>query len=352
MNKNKKLSAKKIIISIIILLIIVVNVYIGKDFVLALKNDDIIDNEEPPTFIIEEEKKINIIDVDSKTRTFAVMIDNIRAAWPHAGLDDAHLVYEIIAEGGQTRLLALFKDKYTELIGPVRSARHYFLDYGLEHGAMFVHYGMSPQAGRDISLLNVNNLNGMGNSNAFWRATDVVAPHNVFTSISKLSDSAIKLGYEIETEVSNLLNYSIEEINLEDEENKEKADFVRINYSMSHYTSYRYDPDTKTYLRYMLGIAHTDKVTQEQYAVKNIIIISVGNHADPFNPEKGRQTLNNIGDGTGYYITNGYAIPIIWQKDSRTGQTIYKKINGETISVNDGNTYIQIKPLNQSIIFE
>ena len=73
------------------------------------------------------EKKIKIVDMNSKSRPYAVMINNIKEARPlQSGLQDAYIIYEIIAEGGVTRLLALFHDTNTERIGSVRSARHYF----------------------------------------------------------------------------------------------------------------------------------------------------------------------------------------------------------------------------------
>ena len=73
-------------------------------------------------------------------RPVAVMVDNDNsAAWPHAGLSNAFLVYEVPVEGGSTRLMALFHADETEKIGPVRSSRHYFLDYVLEHDAIYTH---------------------------------------------------------------------------------------------------------------------------------------------------------------------------------------------------------------------
>ena len=63
----------------------------------------------------------------------------------------------------------------------------------------------------------------------------------------------------------------------------------------------------------------------------------------------GRQKLDNIGSGDGYYITNGYAVPIVWEKESRSSQTIYRYSDGTEIDVNDGNTYIQIQPITQEL---
>ena len=75
---------------------------------------------------------------------------------------------------------------------------------------------------------------------------------------------------------------------------------------------------------------------------KNIIIEKVENSSlDSY----GRQDLDTTGDGEGYYITNGYALPITWEKDDRNSKTIYKYLDGSKVEVNDGNTFIQIIPI-------
>ena len=89
-------------------------------------------------------------------RPIAVMIDNHNDAWPQAGIQKAYMVYEIVVEGGETRLMALFKGTEIEKIGPVRSARHYFLDYAMENDAIYVHFGWSPQAQSDIKKYTIN----------------------------------------------------------------------------------------------------------------------------------------------------------------------------------------------------
>ena len=67
---------------------------------------------------------------------------------------------------------------------------------------------------------------------------------------------------------------------------------------------------------------------------------------------KGRQTLSNIGTLDGYYITNGKAIKITCEKTSRTSRTVYKDLEGNEIKVNDGNTYVQICPINAKVVIE
>ena len=297
---------------------------------------------------VKPEKKLKIVDEDSKTRSIAVMINNNHAAWPHAGLQDAYLAYEILAEGGITRIMVLFKDQNTEKVGSVRSARPYYLDYALENDAIYVHYGWSEKAKSDISALDVDNINGLTASDVFWRDKTLrkATEHTVFTSMENINKYAKEKGYDRDTNKDLLLNYSVDEIDLSKREDAIKADTVFMKYSYYTNTSYEYDSENKVYKRFMSGQEHKDAVTLEQYTVKNIIITPIQTHSyDSY----GRLKLDNIGSGEGYFITDGYAIPITWTKDSRSSQTVYKNLDGEEIKVNDGNTYIQITPPSESV---
>lgn len=131
------------------------------------------------------------------------------------------------------------------------------------------------------------------------------------------------------------------------------ASTVRIPYSTSHVTSYSYDSENKVYKRYQNGLEHKDYVTGAQYTAKNIITYKVHNYTLNDGYAGGRQDLNNIGTGDGYYISEGYAIPITWSKQSRSSKTVYKvKATGKELVVNDGNTFIQIEPANQTLTIE
>lgn len=293
-------------------------------------------------------KKIKIVDENSKTRPIAVMINNNHAAWPHAGLSDAYITYEIIAEGGITRLMAIFKDKDTTKIGSVRSARPYYLDYALENDAIYVHYGWSEDAKRDIEELNVDNINGL-TDNVFWRDKTLnrAYEHTAFTSMEKIKDFSSNKGYNRNTNKKLLLKYSADEIDLG--EDAQIANNIYINYSNYHNVSYEYDSINKVYKRSMSNTPHVDMESGQQYTYKNIIIAIIKNESyDSY----GRQKLYNIGFGDGYYITNGRSIPITWSKSSRNSQTIYKNLDDEEIKVNDGNTFIQIVPLGEKINIE
>ncbi len=300
---------------------------------------------------VKEEKKLTIVNQDSNERPLAIMYDNNVGYDSHAGLQDSYLNYEVIVEGGLTRIMALFKDKDVKLIGPVRSSRHYFLDYSLESDAIYCHYGWSEFAKNDISKLGVDNINGLTNENAYYRDNNISRPHNVFTTSERLYKQAENAHYNTTTKDWKLLNYSVDTISLEDvfkeevsQENEwyDTANSIVLKYSNYQTTSYQYDNENKYYLRFMDGNPHLDKTTKEQLHYKNIIIEKVKNSTlDGY----GRQDLDTIGTGEGYYITNGYATPITWQKDARNGKTVYQYKNGEEIKVNDGNTFIQIVPI-------
>ena len=296
-------------------------------------------------------KKLKIVDEDSKTRPIAVMINNNHVAWPHAGLQDAYITYEILAEGGITRLMAIFKDQNTAKIGSVRSSRPYYLDYALENDAIYVHYGWSDQAKSDIKSLGVDNINGLTASNVFWRDKTLkkATEHTVFTSVEKINAYAKEKGYDRDTNKDLLLNYSVDEIDLSKREDAIKADTIFMKYSYYTNTSYEYDSENKVYKRFMSGTAHVDAVTGKQYTYKNIIITPIESYTyDSY----GRLKLKNIGSGEGYFITDGYAIPITFEKTSRSSQTVYKDKEGKEIKVNDGNTFIQITPPSENVKIE
>ena len=319
--------------------------------------------EEEPKPIVEE-KKVQIY--QGKERPIAFMIDNHSDAWPQAGLNEAYMVYEIIVEGGETRLMPVFKGKNLEKIGPVRSSRHYFLDYALENDAIYVHYGWSPKAETDITKLAVNNINGIAESTTdFWRVKDKKAPHNVATSTSKILDIASSKKYKTTSNEKSVLNYVVDEFNLADKfqttssenavsssNNIETANKVTIPHSKLHTVTYEYNAETKRYTRYARKKLQTDWDTKEAITTKNIIIELVNNVPLNDGENKDRQDLKNIGTFDGYYITNGQAIKIKCTKSSRTEKTVYKDLQGNEIEVNDGNTWVNICPTDADVIFE
>ncbi len=352
--KNKK-------VALIIIILVVLSLIGGALYITVFKNksEKLSDNNTPDvtsTTTTTTTKKLKILNPETKSRPYAIMINNADVARPlQSGLQDAYIIYEIIVEGGLTRYMALFLDQNTERIGSIRSSRHYFLDYALENDAIYVHHGQSPKALSDFSTLGINRI-VVDNSKTGWRdktltnssGKRVSTEHTLFTSIEKLNNG---LGSK-RTERNNdlLLNYSIDEIDLSTKEEAKEAKNILIKYSGYEKTGYEYDEENKVYKRLVNGKEHKDYVTGKQYTFKNIITYQVKNTS--LGDNKGRQDIDNLGSGEGYYISNGYAVPITWEKKTRSSQTKYKYKNGEEIVVNDGNTFIQIQPLNQTLTIE
>lgn len=339
---RKKL--KKIVVFIIITGVVLLGVIGGLSIFGKQDFKDMLDNFLDESLKKEEKKtKVQVIDVDSNTRNVAVMINNIKKVWGYqSGLQDAHIVYEIITEGGITRLMAIYKDKDTSRIGSVRSARIYYIDYVLENDAIYVHVGGSKEAINDINNLGISDLNAQ---TIFRDKTlGLNIEHTAFTSMDLINNKVVARKIRSTTDKKNLLNYSIDEIDLSKQSNAIKADDIYISYSGNKSTTFKYDEEHKVYKRFQNDVPHTDYVTKEQYTAKNIITYQIQNRSyDSY----GRQELDNIGKGNGYFITDGYAVPITWEKTTRSSQTVYKYLNGEELIVNDGNTYIQIQPKNR-----
>ena len=349
--------SKTIVVILILLLIIATST--GIIYFKYIKNiQDDSNSKKTIASIFKNKTEDKIKTYNGADRPIAVMIDNVGNARPQSGLNDAYLVYEIIVEGEQTRLMALFKGKDLNKIGPIRSSRHYFLDYALENDAIYVHYGWSPKAKTDISTLNINNINGMyESSKSFWRVKDKSAPHNAVTSTEKILQIAKRKKYTTVSSRKSVLNYTANEVNFDE---GESATDLKLPYSKFYSVSYKYDEETKRYTRYYNDkkngkwktTVQKDWVTQEPVTTKNIIITFAKNTQISDGTNKDRQNLSNIGTLDGYYITNGKAIKIECIKSSREEQTVYKDLQGNEIEVNDGNTFIQILPLNSNIEIE
>ena len=343
----------KILIVILIILILLSGGFMAYKIIEGKKNSitqevSETNNDEDILTAELQEKKIQIY--NGTQRPIAVMIDNHNQAWPQAGLNKAYMVYEIIVEGGETRLMALFKGVTVDKIGPVRSSRHYFLDYAMENDAIYAHYGWSPQAESDIKKYSINNLNGITESTStFWRVKDKAAPHNAVTSTDAILKAAKSKGYKTTSNQKSVLNYVTDEVKLEE---GISANSVTIPHSTLQKVKYEYDAENKVYKRYARNKAQTDWDTGSSITTKNIIITFCDNYTLTDSENKGRQGLKNIGTFDGYYITNGKAIKIKCIKTARDKQTKYEDLEGNEIKVNDGNTWVNICPIDAQVEME
>ena len=276
--------------------------------------------------------------VDTYQRPIAIMVDNDdKNARPHAGLDEAYLIYEMVVEGGSTRFMALFRHDDVTKIGPVRSSRHYFLDSVLEHDAIYTHYGWSPNASRDIASFGINNINGVlgVDGTIFWREEKYKGDwHSAYTSIAKIKEMAGKKSYAVETAKKGGIQYTTEYIALSPQNSASK---ISLPYSGKYRTGYQYNEETGLYEKSINGAPHVMQ-NGNVLAVKNVIVqlitdTSLGDGTD-------RRNINTTGSGKGYYFTGGSYEEITWSRSSRQGNTIYKKADGTELAINPGKTIV------------
>jgi len=288
------------------------------------------------------------------SRSVAVMIDNdVKAAWPHAGLNSAYMIYEVTVEGGASRLIAFFKeDNLPEHVGPIRSCRHYFLDYVQEHDAIYCHYGQSTQGAEALKERKISNINGIYD-NYCTRIGPDKTWHNAFASKTSIEKYIKNKGYRTTQNQDCIIKFNKKDTDLDSDR---YADKVICKYSGIQTTIFEYDEESKNYLITMNNrgyeAPHVDKFTNERFVAKNILVYQVGNesvwtawgdHREEDN--KKRQEVYNTGSGKGYYITNGKVIDIKWSKPTHSGKTTYTDLEGNEILFNDGITWVEIVPL-------
>ncbi len=360
MNENYEIRKNKVFLLIITILIIAI-ISVGGVIIYNVisKNDEnkviekIDDNkniDEKIDRIVDEQpiikSNVKIIDVNSKTRPYAVMINCHNEALPQAGLQNAYIVYELMVEYGITRMMALFKDVDFTKVGSIRSARAQYLPYVYENDAIYAHAGGSPEA---LNLIKNNNIDDVDVDGKYGQRDKELRKkrayeHTLFTSSALLSKGVKDKGLRSTTEVKNLLTYSEEELDLSKYKTT-PANKLSIKYSNYRTSNYEYDKNKKVYLRSMNKTKNVDLITGKQYEVKNIIAYGVKYTSYTYNSSTQYQRPSTIGTGEGYYITDGVALPITWSKADERSQTVYKiKETGEDLVVNDGNTYIQRYP--------
>ncbi len=284
----------------------------------------------------------SLYNIYTNERAYAVMIDNDgNSSRPHAGLEDAYLIYEVYVEGKATRLMALFKGADTPKIGPVRSSRHYFLDYALDNDALYAHAGYSPKAMEELSTLGINNLNGLiYEPTYFWRERKYSGDyHSLYTSISNLSNLADKLGYrKTNSELPFKFSDSAPVYD------GDSATDITIPYADFYYVSYKYDEATGLYDRYINSEYHP---TQSGAKLKAGQIIFQFAKSYPLGDGSARIELDTIGSGRGIFISDGVKTPLTWKKSSRTGKLKFYTPDGKELILDDSvQTYVQVMPEN------
>ncbi|MDN4074868.1 DUF3048 domain-containing protein [Fictibacillus sp. CENA-BCM004] len=247
-------------------------------------------------------------------RVFAVMVNNHQKARPQSGLHKADLVYEVLAEGDITRFLAVFQSEKPKVVGPVRSARNYFIELSQGFHSFYIHHGWSPEAKKILSgNSDVDSLNGLYyDGTLFQRASFRQAPHNSYIAYKDIMKGLKKKGYDNKDKIRPLpfLNQAEAKALTGD-----KADKVLITYNHGENVSYTYDSSTKRYARSSNGKPTTDRETETPIEVDNVFIVEAAHRIiDSY----GRREIDLTSAGKAILLQCGKAREVSWEnKDGR-----------------------------------
>lgn len=272
-------------------------------------------------------------------RPFAVIIENHNKARPQAGLQEASIVYEILAEGGISRFLALFTEPGSEKIGPVRSARPYFALLAIAYDAVLAHCGYSRHTPEIFNNYNVEYIDERPNEAYFWRSQDRQMPHNLYTNLEKLKEGAI--AHNFWREAVNVPSFNFVE---EEALPPGTPRVIKVNLPYSNYNNvfYEWDSVEKGYVRYNNGAPHIDVNTDKPITVKNIIIKYVTQEVIS---AEGHLKIDMVGEGKGLLIKNGKVEKISWKLEQPGKQTRFYVMGGGQIELVPGNTWIHYLPV-------
>lgn len=286
----------------------------------------------------------------SSRRPLAVMINNAPAARPQSGLSKADIVYEVLAEGGITRLIGIFQSQTDiEKIGPIRSIRPYLIDIGESYGGVLVHAGGSPEAYSIIKKQGKQDLDEIGSAGAyFWRDKDRKAPHNLYSSDEKLREGADKHKFSEEIKIP---QYTfVKEEPAEEGANDQAADVlsgepaakVDITFLLQNYVvGYTYDQETKLYQRSMNGEPHIDLNDKSVLTAANVIVLGA-NHKVLDNV--GRISVDINSGGEAMLFQQGKVMKGQWVRSA--GDVIRFVKDGKEVPLFAGTTYFNIVPNN------
>ncbi len=265
----------------------------------------------------------------SKLPVTAVMIENSPDARPQAGLNEAGVVFEAIAEGGITRFLALFQESQPDYIGPVRSVRPYYLDFFVSFDAPIAHAGGSAQALAEIRNEGIKDLDQSFNPNYYQRVSSRYAPHNLYTSRKQLLELHTAKGYTS----SKFDGY------LRKEDAASKAPTAtKIDFNISGFlynTHYDYDKASNSYLRSLASKPHVDERSGKQISPKVVIAI------ETTYSKNGIYSVYGVtGEGKITVFQDGIATVGTWSKANRSSPYIFKDQAGKPLKLNAGQTWI------------
>lgn len=300
----------------------------------------------PLTGLPMDEEQIN-------DRPIAVMLNNLKQAMPQLGVSQADIIYEVLAEGGITRMLGLYQSvEDVGLIGSVRSARTYYLELALGHDAIYLHAGGSPDAYNKIKAWNVTALdcvNGPYEGSLFWRDANRIKNNGKVHSVVTSGETILKLFPTYSFRQEHEDGYVYEMLFAPDgtPAGGQQAETIQVPFSSYKTGVFTYDPDSGMYLVEEYGSAYIDGNTGEQVGVTNVLVLQTACRLIP-GDDAGRITVDLTG-GEGWFACGGKIIPICWSKDDVNSQLVYTTQSGEPLTLGAGTSYVNIIPLENEI---
>ncbi len=282
---------------------------------------------------------------DVEIRPVAVVLNNFHDALPQVSIADADVVWECNAEGGITRLVAVYSDisKVGE-IGAVRSARDYFIDVASIHSAILVHAGASPSFYSEVKRLGYDNIDGVNMhtipSDTFWRDSvkryERGYEHSLETSGEKLVQAFSSQNYDT-TVVSQRSPFNF--YNEPTYPEGETSELVTVCHSAYITTDFTYNSEDNKYYKRSFGKPHVEENTGEQLAFENVMLLYATHRVVD---EDLRLDITLSGEGTGTLYTAGRAVDFNWSRTGKTGELVLKNSDGTPLMLNRGKTHITI----------
>lgn len=294
-------------------------------------------------------------------RPLGIMIENHTEARPQSGLAFADVIYEVVAEGGITRFLAVYYCQDAGIVGPVRSARTYFLDFISEYGPnpLYAHVGGANTPGPANALGQIddygwggyNDLNQFSIGFPTFRRDEgrlgrpVATEHTMYSTTTKLWEVAKKRKLTQVDEDGNEWNEEFDEYTFKDDNPTKNSQTITIPF-MGEYDDYiatwKYDPATDSYLRSNGGSTHTDRNTGKQINAKNVVVLFMNESRANDGYEGNLHMLYGTkGKGKALIFQDGKEIVGNWSKSGREGRLIITA-NGKEVAFNRGLIWFEV----------
>ena len=275
----------------------------------------------------------------------AVLLDDNRIARPQSGFNNASMVYQAPADGGETRYMFVYQEGDSPQIGPIRSARIYFIHWASETRAAIAHYGGDRRSRSYLRgfdgerLTNLDALDGSGK--AFRRISSRKAPHNGYSSTAALRAMALKRGAPVSTAVDMYRHTFVAPGTLA---SRAATQRIRIPYRTG-LIEYRFDRASDLYRRFVDGRPQVDPADHKAVTTRNVVIMFMGFHTDTkIEPGHSRPVVDSIGSGRAVIFREGRRTEATWSKKYQIAPTRLLDANGNEIPLVTGRTFFQIVP--------